>query len=77
MLMTDTKSEVINIYLWLQQTFNIKNKTISCIPDKDICVFYLDRQFLSHPCEIHPGPDKNYMYLIHWLYRKSPIYVVK
>ena len=25
----------------------------SCIPDKDIRVFYLDRQFLSHP-----GPDK-------------------
>ena len=24
--------------------------TFSCIPDKDIHVFYLDRQFLSHPC---------------------------
>ena len=23
---------------------------ISCIPDKDIRVFYLDRQFLFHPC---------------------------
>ena len=25
-------------------------KFLSCIPDKDIRVFYLDRQVLSHPC---------------------------
>ena len=45
---------------------------LSCIPDKDIHVFYLDRQFLSHP-----GPDKNHVYLMHRLYRKSRINVVK
>ena len=31
----------------------------SCLPDKDIHVFYQDRQFLSHP-----GPDKNHVYLM-------------
>ena len=25
----------------------------------------------------HPGPDKNHVYLMHWLYRKSRIYIVK
>ena len=25
----------------------------------------------------HPGPDKNHVYLMHWLYRKSRIYAVK
>ena len=25
----------------------------------------------------HPGPDKNHVYLMHRLYRKSRIYVVK
>ena len=25
----------------------------------------------------HPGPDKNHVYLMHWLYRKSRTYVVK
>ena len=50
-----------------------KKDTIeSCTPDEDIRVFDLDRQFLSHP-----GPDKNHVYLMHWLYRKSHIYVVK
>ena len=45
---------------------------ISCIPGKDIHVFYLDRQFLSHP-----GMGKNHVYLMHRLYRKSGIYIVK
>ena len=47
-------------------------KKISCIPDKDIRVFYLDRRFLSHP-----GPDKNLAYLMHRLFRKLRINVVK
>ena len=25
----------------------------------------------------HPEPDKNHVYLMHWLYKKSRIYVVK
>ena len=25
----------------------------------------------------HPGPDKNHVYLMHWLYWKSRNYVVK
>ena len=32
-------------------------------------MFYLDRQFLFHTLS-HPGPDKNHVYLMHWLYRK-------
>ena len=44
----------------------------SCILDKEIRVFHLDWQFLSHP-----GPDKNHVHLMHRLYWKSHIYVVK
>ena len=51
-------------------------KLLSCILDKDIRVFYLDRQFLFHPLS-HPGPDKNHVCLMDRLYRKSGIYVVK
>ena len=30
--------------------FTWTNKSFSCTPDKDIRVFYLNRQFFSHPC---------------------------
>ena len=30
----------------------------SCIPAKDVHVFYLDRQFLSHPCYLTRGRIK-------------------
>ena len=42
---------------------------ISCIPDKDIYVFYLDGQFLSHPCYL--TQDRS---LIKWYARKSIYY---
>ena len=44
----------------------------SCIQDNDIRVFYLDQQFLSHPV-----PDKNHVYLMHRLYWKARICIVK
>ena len=34
------------------QPIFLETKDTSCIPDKDIRMFYLDRQFLSHPCYI-------------------------
>ena len=50
----------------------------SCIPDKDIHVFSLDRQFLSHPCYLTQGLIKiTCIFKMHCLYRKSRIYVVK
>ena len=33
----------------------LQENILSCIPDKDIHVFYLDRQFLSHPCYLTRG----------------------
>ena len=50
--------------------------TFSCTPNKDIHVFHLYLQIIS-PMLSHPGPDKNHVYLMHWLYRKTCIYVVK
>ena len=32
---------------------------------------------LISPMLFHSGPDKNHLNLMHWLYRKSHIYVVK
>ena len=56
----------------------------SCIPDKDIRVFHLDRQFFScipdkdirvfyldQQFLSHTGPNKNHVCLMYRLYRKS------
>ena len=43
----DQQSPEILIERWHNIAVDIQ---FSCIPDKDIYVFYLDRQFLSHPC---------------------------
>ena len=50
--------------------------TISCTPDKDIRVSPVSTNLIS-PMLSHPGPDKNHVYLMHLLYRKSRIYIVK
>ena len=42
------------------------DNAISCTTDKDLYVVYLDLRFLSHP-----GPDKNIVNIMPWLYRKS------
>ena len=39
-------------------------KLFFCIPDKDIHVFYLDRQFLSHPCYLTQGRKRVFKALV-------------
>ena len=80
--LTPTKMEDINqngrnasidsvtIYLGSMKTIHF------CIPDKDIHVLPGPTILIS-PMLSHPGRDKNHVYLMHWLYRKSRIYVVK
>ena len=57
--------------------FYLDQQFFSCIPDKDIRVFLPGPTILISPMLSHPGPDKNHMYLMHRLYRKSRIYFVK
>ena len=52
-LIVELKFLMQGINFLLSQTLSSENtcwKILSCIPDKEIRVFYLDRQFLSHPC---------------------------
>ena len=58
------------------RVFYLDRQFFSCIPDKDIRVFHLYLQILSHPCFLIQD-RKKHVYLIHRLYRKSRIYVVK
>ena len=58
---------VLILYSFIEYTLCSKNNVhvahqirffgicFSCIPDKEIHVFYLDRQFLSHPCYLTQG----------------------
>ena len=51
--------------------YPVCKKLLSCTPYKDIRVFHLYLKNLISPMFSHLGPDKNYVYIMHWLYRKS------
>ena len=48
----------------------LNRKNFSCTPDKDIRILP-GLTILISPMFFHPGPDKNHVNLMHWLYRKS------
>ena len=56
----------------LLRFFSVVGILFSCIPR-----VLPEPSILILPMLSHPGPDKNHVYLMHWLYRKSRIYVVK
>ena len=52
------KNKISPTFTYIRQALSSYKKLLSCIPDKDIRVFYLDRQFLSHPCYLTQGRIK-------------------